>query len=88
MRVGALPPGSLLSRMIGHYPQLLTNKAPAGFEAEFVNARGRTTLYRAILLPYSSTGQTIDFMRENDPRMPLFSERKTTVSFGRSNQQS
>jgi hypothetical protein len=28
------------------------------------------------------------FMRENDPRMPLFSERKTTVSFGRSNQQS
>ena len=29
-----------------------------------------------------------NFMRENDPRMPLFSERKTTVSFGRSNQQS
>jgi hypothetical protein len=28
------------------------------------------------------------FMRENDPRMPLFSERKTTVSFGRGNQQS
>ena len=29
-----------------------------------------------------------NFMRENDPRMPLFSERKTTVSFGRGNQQS
>ena len=28
------------------------------------------------------------FMRENDPRMPLFAERKTTVSFGRGNQQS
>jgi hypothetical protein len=24
-----------------------------------------------------------NFMRENDPRMPLFSERKTTVSFGK-----
>lgn len=24
-----------------------------------------------------------NFMRENDPRMPLFTERKTTVSFGR-----
>ena len=24
-----------------------------------------------------------NFMRENDPRMPLFNERKTTVSFGK-----
>ena len=29
-----------------------------------------------------------NFMRENDPRMPLFAERKSTVSFGRGNQQS
>ena len=28
------------------------------------------------------------FMRENDPRMPLFSERKTSVTFGRGNPQS
>ena len=28
------------------------------------------------------------FMRENDPRMPLFSERKSSVTFGRGNQQS
>jgi hypothetical protein len=29
--------------------------------------------------------QSVDnnFMRENDPRMPLFSERKTKVTFGR-----
>ena len=26
-----------------------------------------------------------NFMRENDPRMPLFNERKTKVSFGRGN---
>jgi hypothetical protein len=29
-----------------------------------------------------------NFMRDNDPRMPLFSERKTSVTFGRGNQQS
>ena len=29
-----------------------------------------------------------NFMRENDPRMPLFAERKSTVSFGRGNSQS
>ena len=28
-----------------------------------------------------------NFMRENDPRMPLFAERKSSVTFGRSNQQ-
>ena len=28
-----------------------------------------------------------NFMRENDPRMPLFSERKSSVTFGRGNQQ-
>jgi hypothetical protein len=34
--------------------------------------------------------QSVDnsFMRENDPRMPLFKERKTSVTFGRGNQQS
>ena len=34
--------------------------------------------------------QAVDnnFMRENDPRMPLFSERKSSVTFGRGNQQS
>lgn len=29
-----------------------------------------------------------NFMRENDPRMPLFAERKSSVTFGRGNQQS
>jgi hypothetical protein len=29
-----------------------------------------------------------NFMRENDPRMPLFSERKSSVTFGRGNSQS
>lgn len=42
--------------------QILANQAPIGFEAEFVNQRSATILYRGILLPYSSDGETIDFI--------------------------
>ncbi|MCE3543829.1 hypothetical protein LXJ56_26995, partial [Escherichia coli] len=37
-------------------------RAPIGFEAEFVGTRGRTTLYRGILMPFSSDGEAIDFI--------------------------
>jgi len=57
-----VPPRSLLSRITDHYLQILANHAPIGFEAEFVNQRGSSTLYRGILLPYSSDGETIDFL--------------------------
>ncbi|HEX4849051.1 MAG TPA: hypothetical protein VFV30_12975, partial [Novosphingobium sp.] len=45
-----------------HYMQILANQAPIGFEAEFVNQRNRTILYRGILLPFSSDDETIDFI--------------------------
>lgn len=57
-----VPARSLLSRITDHYMQILANQAPIGFEAEFVNQRGRTILYRGILLPYSSDDETIDFI--------------------------
>ena len=57
-----VPPRSLLSRITDHYMQILANKAPIGFEAEFVNQRGSTILYRGILLPFSSDSDTIDFI--------------------------
>lgn len=57
-----VPPRSLLSRITDHYMQILANKAPIGFEAEFITRRGTTSLYRGILLPYSSDGEAIDFM--------------------------
>ena len=57
-----VPPRSLLSRITDHYMQILANCAPIGFEAEFVNQRGVTILYRGILLPFSSDGDTIDFI--------------------------
>ncbi|NMW32727.1 hypothetical protein HKD42_11690 [Altererythrobacter sp. RZ02] len=57
-----VPSRSLLSRITDHYMQILANQAPIGFEAEFINQRDATILYRGILLPYSSDGETIDFI--------------------------
>jgi hypothetical protein len=59
-RLSDAPAGSLLSRIADHYREILTRQAPVGFEAEFVNWRGATVLYRGILLPFSSDGVTID----------------------------
>ncbi len=57
-----VPTRSLLSRITDHYLQIIANQAPIGFEAEFVNQRGSTILYRGILLPFSSDDDTIDFI--------------------------
>ncbi|WAT17122.1 hypothetical protein OZN62_09255 [Aurantiacibacter sp. MUD11] len=57
-----VPARSLLSRITDHYMQIIANQAPIGFEAEFVNQRGATILYRGILLPFSSDDDTIDFI--------------------------
>ncbi|MXP15291.1 hypothetical protein GRI44_11075 [Altererythrobacter confluentis] len=57
-----IPSRSLLTRITDHYMQILANQAPIGFEAEFVNQRGATILYRGILLPFSSDDEGIDFI--------------------------
>ena len=57
-----VPSRSLLSRITDHYMQIIANQAPIGFEAEFVNQREATILYRGILLPFSSDDDTIDFI--------------------------
>ena len=62
-RVAEVPARSLLSRLTDHYLQIIANKAPIGFEAEFVSSRGCTTLYRGILMPFASVpGGDIDFI--------------------------
>ena len=61
-RLTDVPSRSLLSRITDHYLQIIANQAPIGFEAEFVNQRGNTILYRGILLPFSSDDATIDFI--------------------------
>ena len=61
-RISDVPARSLLSRLTDHYMQIIANRAPIGFEAEFVGQRGRNTMYRGILMPFSSTGEQIDFI--------------------------
>lgn len=60
--IDQVPGRSLLSRLTDHYLQIIANRAPIGFEAEFVNQRGHAICYRGILMPFSSDGDTIDFI--------------------------
>ena len=60
--IGDVPSRSLLSRLTDHYMQIIANRAPIGFEAEFANQREETICYRGILMPFSSDGDTIDFI--------------------------
>ncbi|MGK6356287.1 hypothetical protein ACMGDH_13820 [Sphingomonas sp. DT-207] len=56
------PAGSLLARLPGLCRQVIANRAPIGFEAECVDLRDRNSLYRGILLPFSSSGGSVDFI--------------------------
>jgi len=60
--ISEVPARSLLSRLTDHYLQIIANRAPIGFEAEFVNQRDENICYRGILMPFSSDGDTIDFI--------------------------
>ena len=60
--IAAVPSRSLLSRLTDHYLQIIANRSPIGFEAEFINQRGHSICYRGILMPFSSDGDTIDFI--------------------------
>jgi hypothetical protein len=57
-----VPRGSILARTMAYYPQILENRAPIGIEEEFANQRGLGRIYRGILMPFSSDGDTIDFV--------------------------
>lgn len=60
--ISQVPARSLLSRLTDHYMQIIANRAPIGFEAEYLGQRGHNTLYRGILMPLSSDGESIDFI--------------------------
>ena len=61
-RISEVPARSLLSRLTDHYMQIIANRAPIGFEAEFLSQSGLNTLYRGILMPLSSNGESIDYI--------------------------
>jgi len=50
--ISEVPSRSLLSRLTDHYMQIIANRAPVGFEAEFDNQRGESICYRGILMPF------------------------------------
>ena len=60
--ISDVPSRSLLSRLTDHYMQIIANRSPVGFEAEFENPAGQTICYRGILMPFSSDGDGIDFI--------------------------
>ena len=60
--IAEVPSRSLLSRLTDHYLQIIANRSPVGFEAEFENPIGDTICYRGILMPFSSDGDAIDFI--------------------------
>ena len=60
--IADVPSRSLLSRLTDHYLQIIANRAPIGFEAEYENMVGETICYRGILMPFSSDGEQIDFI--------------------------
>ena len=60
--IADVPPRSVLSRLTDHYLEILANRAPIGFEAEYGSPRGLPTMYRGILMPFTSNGDEIDFI--------------------------
>ncbi len=62
LRPQDVPGKSLLSRLTAHYMEIIANRAPIGFEAEFHNVQGRLTFYRGILLPLSDDDANINFI--------------------------
>lgn len=59
-KLSDVPGRSLLAQIADQYQETLLQQAPVGFEAEFVNWRGATILYRGILLPFSSDDLRVD----------------------------
>jgi hypothetical protein len=60
--IAEVPARSVLSRLTDHYLEIIANRAPIGFEAEYVSHRAVPTMYRGILMPFTSNGDEIDFI--------------------------
>ena len=61
-RVCRLLPQSLLARAVERRGEVVSEGKPCMIADEFVNAEGNKVLYRAVMMPFSSTGDTIDFI--------------------------
>lgn len=60
--IDEIPRRTLLSRITDHYMEVLANKSPISFDAEFKNKNLEKILYRCVLLPFSDDGVNINFI--------------------------
>lgn len=92
--IAEVPRRSMLSRVTDHYLEVLANRVPIAFEAEFVNREGEKALYRGILLPFSDDNQNINFILggvrwilakdvQLDEDKPTIEELMRTIASGR-----
>lgn len=89
-----VPRRSMLSRVTDHYLEVLANRVPIAFEAEFVNRDNEKALYRGILLPFSDDNRNINFILGGvrwilakdvklDEDKPTIEELMRTIAAGR-----
>jgi hypothetical protein len=60
--VSRLLPLSCLARAVERRGEVVSEGKPCMIADEFINAEGNKVLYRAVMMPFSSTGATIDFI--------------------------
>ncbi len=60
--VSRLLPHSCLARAVQQRSEVISEGKPCMIDEEFTDAQGNKVLYRAVMLPFSSTGDQIDFI--------------------------
>ena len=60
--VSRLLPQSCLARAIARRDEVVSEGKPCMIADEFINPEGNQVLFRAVMLPFSSNGETIDFI--------------------------
>lgn len=60
--ISRLLPQSCLARAVQQRDEVVNEGKPCMIADEFVDAEGNMVLYRAVMLPFSSTGERIDFI--------------------------
>lgn len=61
-RLSELPPQSLLAQTVRHVSKVVTSGEPVVVADRFVTAQNQEIFFRAIMLPFSSTGDQTDYV--------------------------
>jgi hypothetical protein len=62
LRLSTVPEDSLLSRVAGHFREVLTKREPCEFADEYPGPAKNLILYRGVMLPFTRDGQSIDYI--------------------------